>query len=1108
MRLSNKPNIVTGSILLLGAAFFSIALALLPMDFGAYGPGSSSSLYTTAYNIGEILFSVYGFSSILIPVFLFIAGISCFASRWTARKSMRLLTAVVPFFTSVIIEKICRAMLEYPDDFTSIKVALTVSIGAFLVAIEILTAGLIADRVNDRLFHSGNHSDRDDDDFFTEDSGSTKENSESVAEETAPAEPAVVIQNAITKTSNTTEQAEPAVPGPFDHIFDEPAVESASAASTKAEETVSVQAENTVSSEETDEVPAQEPLLSKEEYDALNRINEELIETKADETQPSELIAESAEENLELPEEEQIEWPSTDEIISQAGITKSEELSLLGDEAGDESEPDRETSAFAEEPEKEEDSFAAESEETSEYDGSDFTELNNADESDSENSYETEESSESRDELYDVPEIPENSDGQEESDPYTDFGFDQTETSESSESYDSDGYFDNSENPYSDAEFINSKTQKKTENTLDPDFFDIDMNEEEPDTDDAIEQKRSFLDDMVDAQEDDDDFEGHFAESESAEEDSETSDETEAASEESEFSDSDEDDFSRTSSTFNIASDIFADMEEDAREQIESGKKPSRFAQPEYDAAMNPSAPESADSDDGGLADSESAGTMSGIETAEPPARTTVATEPRQLGNRAKPKKPYIVPTDLLEQYEDDQYWIIDDQTKNDAVKLKDTLNQFGIEAEVIGIKKGPVVTMFELAPAPGVKLSKIVSLQDNIALSLAASSVRIVAPIPGKAAVGIEIPNKKRSIVSFREMIEQDLPEFKKMAVPVILGKDILGKSQIIDIAKTPHLLIAGATGAGKSVCVNSLILSILYKRSPREVKMILVDPKVVELKLYNDIPHLLTPVITEPKKAMQALQYCLCEMERRYSLLDGMGARDISNYNRKISERRIAAEKLPYIIVVIDEFADLMATTGKQLETVLARLAAMSRAVGIHLVLATQRPSIDVITGLIKANIPSHIAFMVASKTDSRIIIDQMGAEKLLGKGDMLYASSTDPFPVRIQGTFVSDQEVENVVASVKEWGEPEYIDDEIFVPDDDDEESDQMTFSKGNDPLYDRALDIVVQAGKASASYIQRRLKIGYNRAARLVEGMEERGIVGPAQGSKPRELIQIP
>ncbi|MBQ2314161.1 MAG: DNA translocase FtsK [Treponema sp.] len=479
---------------------------------------------------------------------------------------------------------------------------------------------------------------------------------------------------------------------------------------------------------------------------------------------------------------------------------------------------------------------------------------------------------------------------------------------------------------------------------------------------------------------------------------------------------------------------------------------------------------------------------------------------PEQRQRRRVAHGPYEISTELLTKYEDDQYWIIDDETNQAAESLKGTLREFGIQAEVTGIRKGPVVTMFEILPAPGVKLSKIVALQDNIALRLAASSVRIVAPIPGKKAVGIEIPNKKRAIVSFRECIEQDLPE--KMAVPVILGKDIEGETQIMDLVKTPHLLIAGSTGSGKSVCVNSIILSMLFKRSPNEVKMILIDPKIVELKLYNDIPHLLTPVITEPKRAMQALQYCLCEMERRYALLDGMGVRDISTYNKRIVERHIAAEKLPYLIVIIDEFADLMATTGKQLESVLARLAAMSRAVGIHLVLATQRPSIDVITGLIKANIPSRIAFMVASKTDSRIILDQMGADKLLGKGDMLYASSTDPFPVRIQGAFVSDQEVEDVVNAVKQWGEPEYIDDEIFVDDDEDEESELVLSADGEDPMYEKALDIVVQAGKASASYIQRRLKIGYNRAARLVEEMEERGIVGPANGSKPREIIHMP
>ena len=471
----------------------------------------------------------------------------------------------------------------------------------------------------------------------------------------------------------------------------------------------------------------------------------------------------------------------------------------------------------------------------------------------------------------------------------------------------------------------------------------------------------------------------------------------------------------------------------------------------------------------------------------------------------------YNIPTEgLLNSFENNPYWIIDDETRQAGSVLKETLSEFKIEAEITGIRKGPVITMFEILPAPGVRLNKIVALQDNIALRLAAASVRIVAPIPGKQAVGVEIPNRERAMVSFRELIEKDLPAFTKMQIPVVLGKDITGDAQMLDLTATPHLLIAGSTGSGKSVCVNSIILSILYKRSPRDVKMILIDPKVVELKLYNDIPHLLTPVITEPKKAFQALQYCLCEMERRYAMLDRMGVRDIKTYNRRIAERQVMQEKLPYIVVIIDEFADLMATTGKELENTVARLAAMSRAVGIHLVLATQRPSIDVITGLIKANIPTRIAFMVASKTDSRIIIDQMGAEKLLGKGDMLYASAIDPFPVRIQGTFVTEDEVENVVDYVKQFGPPDYIDDEIFVDDDEDEGETQSEtlFTEGEDPLYEQALDIVVQAGKASASYIQRRLKIGYNRAARLVEEMEDRGIVGPANGAKPRELIHIP
>ena len=466
----------------------------------------------------------------------------------------------------------------------------------------------------------------------------------------------------------------------------------------------------------------------------------------------------------------------------------------------------------------------------------------------------------------------------------------------------------------------------------------------------------------------------------------------------------------------------------------------------------------------------------------------------------------YFVPLgELLNDYPDGEYWVIDGDTERAAQILKRTLEEFNIQAEVTGIRKGPVITMYEILPAPGVKLSKIVNLADNIALRLAASRVRIVAPIPGKHAVGIEVPNKHRAIVSFKEMIASEDFAKSKMEIPVILGKDITGGAQTVDLVQTPHLLIAGATGSGKSVCVNSIICSILYCRRPDEVRMILIDPKIVELKLYNDIPHLLTPVITESKRAFQALQYCIYEMERRYSLLDSMGVRDIRSYNKRVRDRKLATTPLPYIVVIIDEFADLMATTGKELESTLARLAAMSRAVGIHLVIATQRPSIDVITGLIKANIPSRIAFMVASKFDSRIIIDAVGAEMLLGRGDMLFTSAWDPFPVRIQGAYLSEEEVERVTDHVRTLGEPDYIDDEIFV---DEEAEFSLMNDDGSDPMYDAALDIVVGEGKASASYLQRRLKIGYNRAARIVEEFEERGIVGPQQGSKPREVIHVP
>ena len=502
---------------------------------------------------------------------------------------------------------------------------------------------------------------------------------------------------------------------------------------------------------------------------------------------------------------------------------------------------------------------------------------------------------------------------------------------------------------------------------------------------------------------------------------------------------------------------------------------------------------------------------------AEPPQPAPEAPPPPEAAKRPPPRagrsgpRGYRVPLEILNSYEPEAAWQVDNDTREAAATLMATLAEFKIDAEVTGIRRGPVITMFELLPAPGVKISRIVNLADNIALRLAASRVRIVAPIPGKHAVGIEVPNRRRAVVSFREIVS--LPQFKPepkgmpTGVPIVLGKDITGEAQVFDLTATPHLLIAGATGAGKSVLVNALICSVLYSRTPEQVRLLLIDPKIVELKLYNDVPHLLTPVITDPKRAFQALQYCLYEMERRYALLDHLGVRDIGSYNRKLVARdeRVTAGPLPYLVIVIDEFADLMATTGKELESTLARLAAMARAVGIHIVLATQRPSIDVITGLIKANIPSRIAFMVASKFDSRIIIDAVGAEKLLGRGDMLFTPAWDANPMRIQGALVSEDEVELVAAKVRELGEPDYIDEDLLF---DDEESELVLAPGGNDPLMDQALEVVAGAGKASASYLQRKLKIGYNRAARLVEEMEQRGIVGPANGSKPREILHLP
>ena len=1055
MNSSNKPNVVPGIFLMLLAAFFSLALILQVFDFGSFAPGQDNIFYF----FGKILISVYGFTSSLIPLFLLLASLSCFASKWTAKKSMMLLTAVIPFFTSFGTEKFCRFILSSETiDFPEIKAVVIAIIGLMLIVIEILLAGVFADKVNSLIYgnpvrkteekisefegekHSGvrekYHSiknlldSENSEKEVSENSLNLEENAESdgevdaensFSEENASEN---IIENAGNSSETQSEiKNDSDEENPFENIFDDYNNDEKTSDDSEIEVLDSVE---TVENEENNS------LLTQEEFQALT-FQEDDAETEKDDDSSDEL-----------------DWPDTAEIKIRSG-NNSDEM-IIEENSDDEDE---------------------------------IEELEEADDFE-----DSEEEFLSEDEKNDFDKVEENFD-------------------------DDDNY-------------------SKNEESLNPDFFDIDMNSEESYDDLETESGETLEETKVreNADSDSTEISAEAASAESLTEEKpfdvvpEENEESETEIENSDLNCEDEDspetvyeDYEEvTAPKKSILADVFADMDEDAQENVQNVK--IRF--PNYDENAEEIQNETVDSDSEDLNEEELSlygnkkleSEKKSVDYSKGEGNLSSSVAPKKIIeapprlNRNAFRGPYKIPTDIMGEYENDQYWIIDSQTKSDALKLKATLDEFGISAKVIGIKKGPVVTMFELLPAPGVRLSKIVSLQDNIALSLAASSVRIVAPIPGKAAVGIEVPNKKRSIVSFREILEQNLPEFEKMAIPVILGKDILGKSQIIDIARTPHLLIAGATGSGKSVCVNSLILSILYKRSPRDVKLMLIDPKVVELKLYNDIPHLLTPVITEPKRAIQALQYCIAEMERRYSLLDSMGVRDIIGYNSRIAERHIATEKLPYIVVIIDEFADLMATSGKELENDVARLTAKSRAAGIHLVLATQRPSVNVITGLIKANIPSRIAFMVTSRTDSNIIIDSVGAEKLLGKGDMLYASAVDPYPIRIQGTFETDEDVEKVVDFVKTLGEPEYIDDQIFIDDDEEDDGQQNLFSEGDDPLYEQALDVVIQSGKASASYIQRRLRIGYNRAARLVEEMEERGIVGPANGSKPREIIHVP
>jgi DNA segregation ATPase FtsK/SpoIIIE, S-DNA-T family len=454
---------------------------------------------------------------------------------------------------------------------------------------------------------------------------------------------------------------------------------------------------------------------------------------------------------------------------------------------------------------------------------------------------------------------------------------------------------------------------------------------------------------------------------------------------------------------------------------------------------------------------------------------------------------------------------IQEESLEQNARRLERKLGDFGVVGEVVEILPGPVITMYELKPAPGVKISKVAGLSDDLALALRAPSVRIVAPIPGKAAIGIEIPNNQRSPVYLQEILSSQTFKSSAQRLTIALGKDITGAPFVTDLAKMPHLLVAGATGTGKSVCLNSMIISLLFKSSPDMVRFLMIDPKRIELTMYNDIPHLLHPVVTQPKEATRALKWAVEEMEKRYMLLSDRGVRNIEAYNRKIVKDKKPAtqdpsqgvdKNLPYIVVVIDELADLMMTSSRDVEEAITRLAQMARAAGIHLIIATQRPSVDVLTGIIKANFPARISFQVSSRVDSRTILDGIGAENLLGQGDMLFLPPGVGRIVRIHGAFISEEEVKKVADYLKAQMKPDY-DSTIMTQVTTDEDSDAEEDIE-MDEKYEKAVDLVIQSGQASISMIQRKLRVGYNRAARMIEAMEKVGIVGPSDGVKPRDV----
>ena len=468
-------------------------------------------------------------------------------------------------------------------------------------------------------------------------------------------------------------------------------------------------------------------------------------------------------------------------------------------------------------------------------------------------------------------------------------------------------------------------------------------------------------------------------------------------------------------------------------------------------------------------------------------------------------KKEYVFPSmDLLNI---NSKLKLKNEDKKDLIenanKLEETLSNFGVEAKVVQVTKGPSVTRFELQPSPGVKVSKIVNLQDDIALGLAANGVRMEAPIPGKAAIGIEVPNKKQSPVFLREVLDSKEFTNTNKNLAFALGKDITGKCIVGDLSKMPHMLIAGATGSGKSVCINSLIISLLYKYSPEQVKLLMVDPKVVELSVYNGIPHLLIPVVTDPKKAAGALNWAVNEMNKRYNLFSQMKVKNIESYNKLFDKDEIK-EKLPYIVVIVDELADLMIACPNDVEDYICRLAQMARAAGMHLIIATQRPSVDVITGVIKANIPSRVSFAVSSGTDSRTILDQVGAEKLLGRGDMLYYPIGENKPIRVQGAFISEEEVENVVEFIKKSHENMDYSEDILNHINNEVATESIITNDG-DELLEEAIKIVVEYKQASTSFIQRKLRVGFNRASRIMDELEECGVISEKDGSKPRQVL---